>query len=156
MNTFIFNLKDTTALSDSAVVELVKVLTNSHPMATEVETNCNDVTIVTIICLTIVFVALILGWGFWSLKNKEIKAEKNEQESKRTNSNKESARKLRADCIGKLLDFLEKNSSEERYDKENDCTIKTLRGIDSKESQIYINVLTSLINDGDIKSTKKN
>lgn len=30
------------------------------------------------------------------------------------------------------------------------------RGIDSKESQIYINVLTSLINDGDIKSTKKN
>lgn len=154
MNTFIFNLKDTTALSDSAVVELAKVVSGCQPM-TEAETNCNDVTIVAIVCLAIVLVALIVSRAFLSFKSKEIEAEKAERESKEANSIRESERKQKADCLGKLLGFLEKNTIKEDYYIEIDKTIKTLRGIKSDESKLYIDVLKKYIEDGHITNQKK-
>ena len=144
MNTFIFNLKDTTELSDSAVVELAKVVSGCQAVATEAETNCNDVTIVAIVCLAIVLVALIVSRAFLSFKSKEIEAEKAERESKEANSIRESERKQKADCLGKLLNFLEKSNI-----KQEDG------GQQEDGSQSYIDVLTNYIENGHITNQKK-
>ena len=82
MSTFIINLNDTIALSDSAVVELAKVINTCQPCLREVETNCNDVKIVAIICIAIVIVALIARCAVLSWKDAEIKAANAEREAK--------------------------------------------------------------------------
>ena len=53
MSTFIINLNDTIAMSDSAVVELAKVIGTCQPVMREAETNCQDVWIVVFICAAV-------------------------------------------------------------------------------------------------------
>ena len=73
MNTFIINLNDTIAMSDSAVVELAKVISTCQPCVKEAETNYYDVKIVAIVCGAIVILAFIAAivislWHYIELK----------------------------------------------------------------------------------------
>lgn len=154
MSTFIINLNDTIAMSDSAVVELAKVINTCQPCVKEAQTNCNDVWIAGIICLAIVMVALIAKCGLLAWKSKEIEAADAERKAKETEANI-AARKQKAEALGKLLDFLEKNTSTEDY-SEKDCKrIKKLRDFTSEESQYYIDVLKTVVKGGDIPNFSK-
>ena len=61
MSTFIINLNDTIAMSDSAVVELAKLVSACQPCELEAQTNCNDVWIVVVVCATIVIVVGLIA-----------------------------------------------------------------------------------------------
>lgn len=113
MSTFIINLNDTIAMSDSAIVELAKVINTCQPCVQEAETNCYDVKIVAIICAAIVLVALIAKWALWSWKEAEQEASKAEREAKEEKEKVESERKLKADLLNKHLDFLKENASKD-------------------------------------------
>ena len=82
MNTFIINLNDTIAMSDSAIVELAKVISTCQPCVQEAETNCNDVKIVAIVCGMVVLLAIIAAivislWHYIELKKwRETETEK--------------------------------------------------------------------------------
>ena len=132
MSTFIVNLNDTIAMSDSTVVELAKIISCSQPCVSDAETNCQEMIIVGFICVAIVLVALIVKWAVSSWKAAEIAAAKEE----RTEKEKETdiaERKQKADCLRKLLDFLEKRTSKENEFRDD-------------ESLYYIEVLKSQIN----------
>ena len=79
MSTFIINLNDTIAMSDSAVVELAKVINTCQPCVKEAETTCNDVVIVGIVCLT-VFVSLLAicfsSFAYFAKRNTAIANQK--------------------------------------------------------------------------------
>ena len=62
MSTFIINLNDIIAMSDSAVVELAKLVSACQPCELEAQTNCNDVWIVVVVCATIVIVVGLIAW----------------------------------------------------------------------------------------------
>lgn len=62
MSTFIINLNDTITMSDSAVVELAKVINTCQPCVKEAQTNCNDVWIVVVVCATIAIVVGLIAW----------------------------------------------------------------------------------------------
>ena len=65
MSTFIINLSDTVALSDSTLIELAKVLNSCQPCIQEAATNYDDVRIVYVTCLAIVLVVLIASVAFY-------------------------------------------------------------------------------------------
>ena len=154
MSTFIINLNDTIALSDSAVVELAKVINTCQPCLREVETNCNDVKIVAIICIAIVIVALIARCAVLSWKDAEIKAANAEREAKENEADI-AKRKQKADLRDKLVFFLEKNTTKEEYDENAGKMIKKQREFDSEECQYYIEVLKSLIKEEAIPNFNK-
>ena len=82
MSTYIINLNDTIALSDSAVVELAKVVGAWQPCVQETHTSRNDVLIVIAICATIIIVVGLITWVLktWiSGKNKYQMAEHEEK-----------------------------------------------------------------------------
>ncbi len=54
-------------------------------------------------------------------------------------------RKQKADALNKLLDYLAKNTTEEKYDDNAGKMIKLDKGIDSAEGQYYIEVLRAVI-----------
>ena len=83
----------------------------------EAATSCNDITVVSIICGTIILVALIARWAVLSWKKVGINYEKEEQERKSSKEEKECSRKIKADCQQKLLDFLEKQIASNKEDK---------------------------------------
>lgn len=94
-------------MSDSAVVELTKVISSCQPYVQEVETNDNDVKIVAIICLAIVLVAFIAVCGFLCWKSKEIKAGEEERTFQKTKEEEECQRKIDAnnkDRANKLVE----------------------------------------------------
>lgn len=103
MSTLIVNPNDTIALSDAIVVKVADVC---QPMVQEPETSCNDVTIVAIICATIVLVALIAMFSFLIWKCREHKAEAESKEKEREKDEKDRQWKQRSDLIDKKLDFL--------------------------------------------------
>ena len=138
MSTFIINLNDTIAMSDSAVVELAKVISTCQSCVQEAETNCNfavvelgkvigtcqscvqeaetnceDVKIVAIICAAIVLVALIVKWAVCSWKKSEKDAVDAERKAKKEKEKEDSERKQKADLLGKHLDFLKENASKD-------------------------------------------
>lgn len=154
MSTFIINLSDTIAMSDSAVVELAKVINTCQPCVKEAQTNCNDVWIVVVICATFVIVALIVKWAILSWQKAVIKAEKDER-AKKESEEKIAERKQKADALRKLLDFLEKNTTTGEYSKEEGKRIKNLTAFTSKESQYYIDVLKTVVKGGDIPNFPK-
>lgn len=124
MSTFIINLNDTIAMSDSAVVELAKVVNTCQPCVKEAETNCQDVLIVGLICLAVVLVALIAICGLLYWKHKETEAAGAERDAKETEA-EIAARKQKADVQGKLLDFLKEQVSsydiqKKEYEKARD------------------------------------
>ncbi len=97
MSTFIINLNDTIALSDSAVVELAKVAGAWHPCVQEAETSCNDVWIVVAVCLTIIAVALIAKCAVLSWQKATIASKERERNDKKAKEKEEYERKKEAD-----------------------------------------------------------
>ena len=87
MNTFIINLNDTIAMSDSAMVELAKVMGTCRPCVQEAKTNCHDVTIVAIICGAVVLLAIIAAIVITIWHNKEVK-NRREMETEKANNAK--------------------------------------------------------------------
>lgn len=146
MSTFIINLNDTIAMSDSAIVELAKVINTCQPCVQEAETNCKDVIIVAIICAAIVLVAVIAKWAVLSWKDAEKNAADAERKAKEEKEKEENKRKREADCQGKLIDFLEKQvSSFDIQKKEYE-----------KASEDYKDFLLTIINsDNQQKDTQK-
>ena len=119
MSTFIINLNDTIAMSDSAIVELAKVVSKSESSVQEAATTGEDFAIVCVVCFAIVVVALIAKWAVWSWKRAEIKAAEDERIAKEEKEKAESERKQRSDAQAKLLDFLkEKVASYDMQKKE--------------------------------------
>ncbi len=142
MSTFIINLNDTIAMSDSAVVELAKVINTCQPCVKELGTNCNDVAIVGIICATIVVIALIAKWAIWSWQKAEIAFKEKERNDKEAKEEKDETRKQKADLLSKLLDFqkelafpYDKNKNGEYMKKE----------YESNEKENYQKTLASLL-----------
>jgi uncharacterized protein YxeA len=118
MSTFIINLNDTIAMSDSAVVELAKVISSCQPCIRGTETNCNDVIIVAFICLAIVFVAFIAVFGFLYWKSMEIKADQEEREFQKTKEKEECQRKLDANKNNRS-NMLEDEERKRKYAKDD-------------------------------------
>ncbi len=149
MSTLIVNLNDTVALSDSVVAKIIKLSEACQPVVTEAETNCYDVIIVAVICVAIVIVAHFAKSAVSSCKDAEIKAAKDEREAKEKET--EIAKlKLKSDALNKLLDYLEKNTVQERYDTKEGKKIKEEKGLSSEEGEYYINVLRAVIKGEDI------
>ena len=88
MSTFIINLNDTIAMSDSAMVELANVISNWHPYLQEVETNDNDVKIVAIICGAIILLAIIAAIVITLWHNMDVKTRR-AMETEKVNIEKE-------------------------------------------------------------------
>ena len=84
MSTFIINLNDTIAMSDSAMVELAKIVSASK--SCEAGTNCHDVTIVAIICGTVVLLAIIVAIVITIWHNKEVKNRREMETEKASNA----------------------------------------------------------------------
>lgn len=106
MSTFIINLNDTITMSDSAVVELAKVINTCQPCVQEAGTSCNDVWIAGIICLAIVLVALIAKWAICSWKDAEANVLKEERLEKVRKEKEETQRKMLHNLIEKRIDAL--------------------------------------------------
>lgn len=70
------------------------------------ETSCNDVFVVGIICTTIVLVALIAKWAVWSWKDAEVSSKEKERKDTREKEKEESYRKQRAELLNKKLSAL--------------------------------------------------
>ncbi len=111
----------------------------------DAETNCKDVEIAKVICGAIVCVAaiIVLGSLLWRLMDHIFKG--CQEGKKREHEVKEKERKQKADLQDKLIDFLEKNTTKEEYNADSDKSVKTLRELSSEESQYYIKVVSSLI-----------
>ena len=142
MNTFIINLNDTTALSDSVVAKIIKLSEASQPVVTEAGTNWADFAIVGIICLAIVAVALIAKCAVLSWKKAEIAFKEKERNDKEAKEEKDETRKQKANLLNKLLDFqkelafpYDKNKNGEYMKKE----------YESKEKENYQKTLASLL-----------
>lgn len=93
MSTFIFNLNDTIAMSDSAVVELAKVVSACQPSIPETQANWADVEIAKWICLTVIVVALIIAITIGYCYRKRIIAEKEQEQMKFDNQQAEENNK---------------------------------------------------------------
>lgn len=73
MSTLILNPNDTILLKDTIVVKFAEVAEKCHPIVIKGETNCNDVTIVAIICGAIIILAIIAAivitlWHYMEVK----------------------------------------------------------------------------------------
>ena len=101
-------------MSDSAVVELAKVINTCQPCGKELGTNCNDVAIVGIICATIVAIALIAKRAIWSWQKAELAYKENERNEKEVKEQKDCTRKQKANLLNKLLDF-QKDNEKDNY-----------------------------------------
>lgn len=116
----------------------------------EAATNENDVQIFQEICGAIEFVAVIVVGGFLLLKLFDHIANGRRDLYKRKWEEEDREQKQKADLKDKLLDFLEKNTSKEEYNEEAGKVIKSIKDLDSTESQYYIDVLKSIIKDNTI------
>ena len=118
-------------------------------------TSWQDVTIVFFICAAIVVIATYGTCKFFKNKAKERECQK-ERESQKHNWDVENEeRKQKVDLQNKLIDFLEKNTSKDVNSGEAGKLVKTLRGLDSKESQYYLSVILSLISNETIPDNPK-
>lgn len=106
MNTFIINLNDTIAMSDSAVVELAKVINTCQPYISKNETSYNDVMIVAIVCVAIVLVALIAKWAICSWKDADTNVLREERFVKARKEKEVAQRKMLYNLIEKRIDAL--------------------------------------------------
>lgn len=141
MNAIILNLNDTTALSDSAVVELVKAVNACQSRVMETETSCNDVIIAAIVCVAIVLVALIAKWAVWSWREAEIRILREIREEKTRNEQIEVKRKMLHTLIEKRIDAL-KNQAVIKNEKGD---ITGYKAFDSNEFKAYDNALEKYI-----------
>lgn len=80
MSTFIINLNDTVALSDSTLIELAKVVNSCQPCIQGAETNFNSIWITMIICLTAVAIVGIVTLSIYFQNIRKV--QKNEDVEK--------------------------------------------------------------------------
>ena len=111
----------------------------------ETATNCKDVEIAKAVCcamvsITAIAVIGVLGWKLIDKISDAISGY-----NKRNWDVKDKEQKQKSDLQDKLIDFLEKNTSEEKYDSEAGKFVKTLRGLDSEESQHYVKTMLALL-----------
>lgn len=105
------------------------------------ETSNNDVTIVLIICGTILLLAIIVAFMYFLLKLNERKASKTS--AKNESGDSSSKKKNEAEYISRLLKHLESLTVKDnvgKYDKEG--------------SQRYVNELKHLIKTGEVADEK--
>ena len=122
MSTFIINLNDTIAMSDSAVVELAKVISSCQPCVQEVVTNANDVTIAKYICLAVAFVALVVGATILLWKWLGNRVDEEERIFKKGKEQEESKRKQESDLLDKKLEMLKTMCDIDGYKRADDET----------------------------------
>ena len=108
MSTYILNPNDTIVMSDSIVVKMTKAADACLMFVNETATNCNDVMIVSVICVAIVLVALIAKQALSSWKKAESDYQEKEFLNKQKKDEAESLRKQKADLMGKKLETLKK------------------------------------------------
>lgn len=82
MSTFIINLNDTVAFSDSTVIELAKLVNSSQPIIQEAATNSNGIWITSIICLTVVVLAGIVALVLHLENNRKCQHDEDVKKSK--------------------------------------------------------------------------
>ena len=115
MSTYIINTNDTIAMSDSAVVELARVINTCQPCLREVETNCNDVKITIIICISVILVTLLIACLAFYCYNRKDK-EQAEQIKKLTSINEDlqENNKTLSEDLAKALEVKPSKSDEEK------------------------------------------
>ena len=118
-------------------------------------TNGQDVEIANAICCSVVELGAIIVGGFlaWKLMNHIVNGISGFY--KRQCAKKDREEKQNADLKAKLLNFLEKNTSEGDFTKEKGILINTKKKFDSKESQYYIDVLNHFIGEEKIPNNSK-
>ena len=139
MDTLIF-------LRDTITANVVKVVDSCQPCFQEAETNCKDIAIVAIICVTIFFIAIAAITAYYCLKKEEYDATKSPYYN---SSNNITIERQKAEFKNRLLSFLEKNN------KDLGKTPKTRERIESDVSQYYIKVLAALIDGSNIPDYTK-
>lgn len=144
MNIISINLNDTIALSDSTIIELAKLVNSCQPCIQDSPTNCQDVKVVAIICVTIVFVALIAKWAIWSWQNAVITSKEQERKDKDEKEVAECKRKLDADKTNREWQLAdeERNRNRQLADEERkrqnqlaDEALKRKNAIEDEERQ---------------------
>lgn len=150
MSTFILNPNDTIVMSDSIIVNVMKMADTCHTGINDTATSWADVEIAKQISCTLITIVAICVAGYILAKLIEIISKYCSEERKKKRDKEENYRKQEADLQEKLLSFIEKNTLREEYNKEKDKMIKVPKGIYSDESQYYINILTALIDKKEI------
>lgn len=89
MSTFILNPNDTIVMSDSIIVNVMKMAGTCHAGINEITTNWADVEIVRYICLTVAVVVLIVTFTIYQCYRERIKAEQKQKELELNNKREE-------------------------------------------------------------------
>lgn len=142
MDTSLLMAKDTIVTADTIVLRVLKMTESCVPCVTESKTNCIDLWIVIVICLTILALGFLAKNAFlsWQKENKS-----KELNDKKLKSENEIYNKSKEHLKDRLLDFLEKNTYEEVYCEKQGKMIKKQKGLSDSDSKYYLNVLRQLI-----------
>lgn len=101
------SVNDTTALSDSTVIKLIKLMEPSLPCVHEVPSNCQDVTIVALVCGAIVLTTLIVAVSllfYFCRRNSKLRKQ---QDAERIREKEERWFSLRKEYQSAILSILE-------------------------------------------------
>ena len=150
MSTSILNPNDTIVLSDSIIVKVTQTTETCQTCVNKVATNWADVKIAEQMSCAVITIVAICVAGYILVKLIEAISNYCSEERRKKRDEEESNRKQKAGLQDKLLSFIEKHTSQEEYNKEKDKVTKVQKGIDSNESQYYINVLRKLIDGKEI------
>ena len=121
-------------ICDSVAMCVKKAADVCQPCVKDYGTNNNDITIVAIICGTILLVSLFALWKYYKNKDNERMALASAIEEKRKQEGIISENKQQADLLSKLLNFKEELTKKEVANK-----------LDEEASNTYIKELKYLI-----------
>ena len=124
-------------IRDSVATCVKEMAATCQPSVKDAEACCSDVIIVSIICLTILLLAIIAVCTYFKVKATEQKVQDSSQESPTGGTSPDN--KVKAEYISKLLKHLESLAIKEDAAK-----------YDEKGSANYIKELKSLINTGTV------
>jgi hypothetical protein len=113
MSTIIMN-----CFCDSIIAKVLENLTVCCPEAAEKGTNCADVWIVGLVCLTFVAIAFIAKSAVLGWKERIISAVENERDAQKEKEKEEHVRKLKNNLLDKYLDFLKEKVISSNTDAE--------------------------------------
>ena len=151
MSTIICHLCDSVASCDTLLVKFNQVHEAIQPVVKEAETNCKDVLIVFVICLSFVAIALIAMWAILSWQKNRIQAEQEDREDKKKKEEESSLRKQKSDLKDKLLNIMQKRASEHLVNEKGEHIDKdgNVLETDSEAVEEYINQLKDLLKELD-------
>ena len=105
-------------LCDSLVAKGCAKLCACSPKIIEPCTNDADIVITTIICITLVLIALIGMLGFFAWKYYDNHAKKNADEKGKEKDNTDKGCKLKSNLLDKYLDFLLEQTKDSKKDQQ--------------------------------------